>query len=327
VGENGTIYCCWLWNVYNCEHEETFQSLALVSGILSLIAFLVLACLTAWVYFDKRLVGTKRFASFLFLADATLFFLFIHVVALYTNAYHNSPYGFLVLTVCVGILALALFTFGTEIVAIQSEITAFDRRSIIIRFKRFFHFWAIFARLVATSISIIFCHYLNVNSDSAETAFKALAFSSAVEYFLFSSIIIQSIFPLFMRMDDLAASNRASLRASATSAVTFSSQFFIAEKQMKMTKVTIFVVLLIIIGVMSVLVVTGATEQIFKTDWLSSLLFCLIGIVDPIMCIMTGIMILVFEFQKKALSRNAIRLRSSLLTDTNQSIMVNEDLS
>jgi len=322
VDENGTIYCCWLWNVHNCEHEETFRPLALAAGIMTLFGLIVGSSLTAWVYFDKKPLGTRRFVHIFMIADITIILLAGHMFSLYTDAYHNSPYGLLVLGFCVISLSVAIFFFGFNLLTLESEFTSMGD-ALVLKYKTAWFGLLILGCLVAVAIAIIFCHYASINSYSAEAAFEVLCYFVAIAYLLYSLVIIRSIRRLFKRMADLATSNQNSMQASGSSAGTV-NQFSLAEKQMKLTKLMISMYLCLVFGVMAIFFVIGGARQIFKIYWLSVLIFCIFGIFLPILCTVYAFVASILEYQKLALFKIPNQVTSAISTNGNQTLSVTE---
>jgi len=239
------------------------------------------------------------------------------MVALYTNAFHNSTYVALILLFCVIFLSVTLYTLGSEILNLQSEFSSTDD-NLGFKYKKFFQYWLLFTFTIAIAIAVPFCHYLTINSNAAETICETLFYFSALSYVFFILVFMRAAIQLYK-----ITSNRNSILISRAS--TTASQFMLAEKQLKLTKVISSLFLGVVLVIILIFFILAAGKSMFKIYWLSLSIFSLIGIVIPIFCLTCSTIILVLEYQKKGLSHDQIQLTSSLLSDTNQSLLPSED--
>jgi len=198
-------------------------------------------------------VGTKRFTHVFFIGCVALFLLFTHMVALYTNAFHNSTYVALILLFCVIFLSVTLYTLGSEILNLQSEFSSTDD-NLGFKYKKFFQYWLLFTFTIAIAIAVPFCHYLTINSNAAETICETLFYFSALSYVFFILVFMRAAIQLFQKMSHLT-SNRIS-RASTTA-----SQFMLAEKQLKLTKVISSLFLGVVLVIMLIFFILAAGKS------------------------------------------------------------------
>jgi len=138
-GPNGTVYCCWLYNVDNCQDEEGFQNLALGGAILGLVDVLLISGIIISLRLDKGVIGRKHF----FLLPLSFFNLFlamftIHQFLLYTNGYENSPYGCVIFYLAILCWSLGLIAYRTFLIQTFTELIDFQGEKYVSQTKIYF---------------------------------------------------------------------------------------------------------------------------------------------------------------------------------------------
>jgi len=286
VGENGTIYCCWLFTVNECEDEKTFRDIVLASEILSLMGCIIVSCFTSWIYFDKNVIGTKKFVSSFLMIDVGLILFFIHDFSLYANAYHNSPYGYLALFFSGTFLSLAIFSFVIEMLSLQRELNARGEHWII-KLKHPAIVWSILAMMIEVAISVVFCHFVNLDAEVAEMAFQAQMYFADAHLLILSiayCVVIEQV-----------------LRKVAADA--HPERFFIAKGRIEHAQFISVFFLIVFLGIMGMLASMDAVQEIFKIRLLSVFFCCLVYICTPVLCVACAISVSIYEHDKKPMIR------------------------
>lgn len=179
VGENGTMYCAWLWNIYNCEEQEMFQRLALTSGIFNAINSIFIGIIVAYIRFGKKITNRSLFFKTVMFFDIFLVFLWIHSFFLYTNAYHNSPYGLLIVGAAVAFGVMSFLNYGIMILETIAEMSSYNHK-FEKKHKIPIYSFLVFSYLFAIILGLVLCHLLSINSPVAEKLLESLVFLIAL---------------------------------------------------------------------------------------------------------------------------------------------------
>jgi len=292
IDADGTIYCCWFFNIHNCKDEETYQIIALTSGILCTILFLINSFFITWRYLNKKIAGNKGYLITLILDDLAAIFGISLLFSLYFDAIPKAD-GFLVFALTFIFITLAGASFAIQILELTPEIPIHE--PLMSSKLRTFQAYVVIACVIGTILGGIFSYFVNIGSPLTEVLFETTFGFAASAYFLFLVIYSWQVFKLFKKMGSMATSNINE----------------IGKKQIKLIKgLSIFVICATCWIFLSV-VVFWAVEDLFKIYWLSVTLFVAIGIMLPFSSCLVIIRIYILESQKKALSNNQPLLQGS----------------
>jgi len=110
---NATMYCCWLYNVYNCKDEQDFQLVTLACFSLGIAGFIFILSFILYLTLVLKM-GKNLFLRPMYFATAYLILNAIHSLILYTDGYRGSAYAtvFIFLAFYVGTLASVVYFFS-----------------------------------------------------------------------------------------------------------------------------------------------------------------------------------------------------------------------
>lgn len=197
VGENGTIYCAWLFNAHNCFKDNDLAPILLASGIISLIIF----AFTIVLLF--KIIVLKRNSLFIFWKPVGFIATYIllngvHALSVFGNGYWGSPYGFLLFYfgVCFGLMGAMAFL--NSIMKASSDVSSCYDEALHLQSRKRHFFVATISFILNLINNCVCCYLLDAGSPAADPFFKYTFCCFGVSVVILTGVLLHTAYNFFI---------------------------------------------------------------------------------------------------------------------------------